>query len=150
MHVDSASGDITVDMPAGKKKRRRPVEVVKADDDQRLVYGVVLEPDVEDRQGDVISKEDVELAAHRFMHGVQRLGIQMGDQHRRRAPAEVLPVQSYIAPCDFEMGGQQVKKGSWVLVTHVADDDLWQQVKKGAKGAYSVAGSGRRTGLSGR
>lgn len=148
VHVDSPSGEVAVDYtPAGKKKRRRPVDVVKADDEQRLVYGVVLEPDSEDRQGDVISKEDVELAAHRFLHATQRAGVQMGDQHRRLAPADVVPVESYIAPCDFQMGGQTVKKGSWVLVTHVNDDDLWGQVKKGMKAGYSVAGSGRRAAL---
>lgn len=146
VHVDTASGAIAVsyDPLTGKKKRRRrDVGVVKADDEQRVVYGVVLEPNVEDSQGDVISKEDIELAAHRFLYGHAAIG----DQHRRLAPSTVRPVESYIAPCDFELGGQTVRKGSWVLATHVPDDQLWEQVKKGGKGAYSVAGSGKRTGL---
>lgn len=119
------------------------VTILKADDEQRIVYGIVLEPDVEDSQGDVVSKADVELAAHRFLYGQ----VPLGDQHQRLAPASVRPVESFIAPCDFELGGQTVTKGSWVLAAHVPDDDLWSQVKKGEKGAWSVAGSGHRTPL---
>lgn len=146
--------DVHVDVPLGEgkpKKRRKkgePAEpelsVLKADDEARVVYGIVLEPDVEDSQGDVVSKDDVELAAHRYLY---QQGLAIGDQHRKMAPNTVRPVESYIAPCDFEMGGQVVKAGSWVLVAHVPDDNLWEQVKKGHKGAWSVGGSGKRSPL---
>ena len=146
------TSDVHVDVPLGSQKKKRkkkdePAEpeitLLKADDDQRIVYGIVLEPNVEDSQGDVVSKDDVEKAAHRFLYN----GPKMGDQHRKLAPASVRPVESYIAPCDFEMGGQVVKAGTWVLATHIPDDDLWEQVKKGDKGAYSVAGTGLRSPL---
>lgn len=147
--------DVHVDVPLGsepKKKRKKgePAEpeitVVKADDEQRVVYGIVLEPDVEDSQGDVVSKDDVELAAHRYVYQNIRPDI-IGDQHGKMAPPSVRPVESFIAPCDFEMGGQTVRKGSWVLVGKIDDDDLWQQVKKGDKGAWSVGGTGKRSPL---
>jgi len=147
--------DVHVDVPLGeakpkrKRKKGEPVEtstpelsVLKADDEARVVYGIVLEPDVEDSQGDVVSKEDVEIAAHRYLY---QQGLAIGDQHRKMAPETVRPVESYIAPCDFQMGGQVVKAGSWVLAAHVPDDNLWEQVKKGHKGAWSVGGSGRRS-----
>lgn len=150
------AGDSHVDVPLGNdvpRKRRKKVEedlqgdvaVLKTDDEARVVYGIVLEPDVEDSQGDIVSKEDVELAAHRFLY---RQAMTIGDQHRKAAPDGVRPVESYIAPCDFEMNGQTVRKGSWVLAAHVPDDDLWQQIKKGDKGAWSVGGSGKRRALS--
>lgn len=155
LHKDAPTAtDVHVDVPLGsaqKKKRRKkgePAEpelsVLKADDEARVVYGIVLEPDVEDSQGDVVSKEDVELAAHRYLY---QQGLAIGDQHAKMAPETVRPVESYIAPCDFEMGGQVVKAGSWVLAAHVPDDNLWEQVKKGHKGAWSVGGSGKRSPL---
>ena len=119
-------------------------EVLKTDDEQRIVYGVVLEPDVEDSQGDVVSKADVELAAHRFLY---QQGLAIGDQHGALAPPDVRPVESFIAPADFVMGGQTVTKGSWVLAVHVPDDGLWAQIKKEQKGAFSVGGTGRRSAL---
>lgn len=155
IHKDAPTAtDVHVDVPLGsdpKKKRRKkgePAEpelsVYKADDEARVVYGIVLEPDVEDSQGDVVSKEDVELAAHRYLY---QQGLAIGDQHRKMAPNTVRPVESYIAPCDFELGGQVVKAGSWVLAAHVPDDNLWEQIKKGHKGAWSVGGSGKRSEL---
>jgi len=147
--------DVHVDVPLGeaKPKRKRKkgdvvetstpeLSVLKADSEQRIIYGIVLEPDVEDSQGDVVSKEDVEIAAHRYLY---QQGLAIGDQHAKMAPGTVRPVESYIAPCDFSMGGQVVKAGSWVLAAHVPDDNLWEQVKKGHKGAWSVGGSGRRS-----
>lgn len=146
VHVDTADGEFGQQT---QRKKRKPkggdveVTVAKVDEAQRLVYGVVLEPDVEDTQGDVVSKEDVEAAAHRYLYGRNPIG----DQHLRAAPGTVRPVESYIAPCDFQMGSQTVRKGSWVLVGKVADDDLWQQVLKGEKGGWSVGGTGRRSPL---
>jgi hypothetical protein len=156
-----SDSDVHVDVPLGvelvRRKRKKKAddepnedesdvgaEILKTDDEQRIVYGIVLEPDVEDSQGDVVSRDDVELAAHRFLY---QQGLAIGDQHRSLAPSEVRPVESYIAPADFEMGGQTVKKGSWVLAVHVADDDLWQQVKKDQKAAFSVGGTGKRAPL---
>lgn len=147
VHVDVPLGS---DQPKRKRKKGDPAEpeitVVKADQDQRLVYGIVLEPDVEDSQGDIVSKEDVELAAHRYVYQNIRPDI-IGDQHAKAAPETVRPVESFIAPCDFELGGQQVRKGSWVLVGKIDDDRLWEQVKKGEKGAWSVGGTGKRRPL---
>lgn len=143
VHVDTASNIV-----AGKKRRKDgedepELSILKADDEQRIVWGIVLEPDVEDSQGDVVSKEDVELAAHRFLYG----GALIGNQHRALAPASVKPVESYVAPCDFEMGGEDVRKGTWVMAVHIPDDPLWNEVKTGRKGALSVAGTGKRRPL---
>lgn len=145
VHIDDASGEIGVDAGDGKKRKRRKVSILKADEERRIVYGVVLEPDrmEGDTQGDVVSKEDIELAAHRYLYRREPIG----DQHGQMAPPTVRPVESYIAPCDFELNGEPVLKGSWVLVAHVPDERLWEQVKKGEKAAWSVAGTGRRSPL---
>lgn len=150
VHVDSTD---TGDQPAAPRKRKRKpptdeadVEVVKADAARRLVYGVVLEPDVEDTQGDIVSPDDVEKAAHGYVYDHIRPDI-IGDQHRQAAPPTVRPVESFVAPCDFTMGDQTIRKGSWVLVGKIDDDELWQQVLAGQKTGWSVGGVGRRVPL---
>lgn len=50
--------------------------VTKADDPQKLVYGVVYEPDVEDVHGDYMDAETIEKAAHGFMADYQQIDKQ--------------------------------------------------------------------------
>lgn len=130
------------------------VRIAKLDEERRLVYGIVLEPGVEDSQGDIVTEADIELAAHRFLKTV-RFGEPgspefvriMGLQHMVSAPSSVTPVESYLAPADLELGGQPVRKGSWVLVSHIDDVVVWDAVKKGVYSGYSVAGTGVRRPL---
>jgi hypothetical protein len=120
-------------------------ELVKADEERRLVYGVVLKPDEFDSQDDRAKPLEIEKAAHGFM----RKSRVMDRQHREALPQDkAVPVESYLAPADFEMNGREVKKGSWVLVTHVPDDDLWELVKSGKLCAYSIRGWGKRRPVS--
>lgn len=145
VHIDSAEGMSVEFGDSQKKRRKRKVQMLKADDEHRIVYGIVLEPGVEDSQGDVCSSEDIELAAHRFLYTAKPIGI----QHGAMAPDTVRPVESYIAPADFTIetprGPEVVRKGSWVLAAHVPEEALWGAVKSGDFGGWSVAGTGIRT-----
>lgn len=120
------------------------VKVIKAetdDEDQRLVYGIVLRPNVVDGHLDIMSSEEVQKTAHFYM----AVGGVMGDRHKDFADA--IPVESYIAPVDFEINGQQVVKGDWILVSLVVDDDLWAQIKSGEVAAYSPGGLGAKIAI---
>ena len=59
---------------------------------------------------------------------------------RHKDIAEAVVVESYIAPTNFEMNGQLVNKGDWVLVSRIDDADHWKAVKSGEFNSYSVAG----------
>lgn len=109
------------------------------DDARQLVYGVVLTPGVRDSQGDVISAEDIEKAAHRFLVEYRKHDVQHSE-----ALAGVETVESFIAPQDLMIAGQPVLKGSWVMATHVSDADVWSRVHKGEITGYSIGGSGER------
>lgn len=126
----------------GDDTDRVEVTVAGTNGEKRLVYGVVLEPLDIDAQDQVMTADDIEFAAHHFM-AVQ--GI-MGYRHRQTVPAKV--VESYIAPCDFEMGGQLVKQGSWVLVSRCDDDKTWQEIADGTITGYSVGGWGQTRPLA--
>jgi DNA adenine methylase len=108
-----------------------------AEPEQRLVYGEVLIPEEWDRQQDIISAMEIEKAAHRFLEEFQQLGFNhkgMLDKSAARI------VESYIAPCDLRLNERDVKKGTWVLVTKVYNDTLWDAIKKGEVNGYSVGG----------
>lgn len=110
------------------------VFVNKDEEEQQLVYGVVYEPDEEDSHGDFMTAPEIEKAAHGFMKDARNIDTQHDFQ---AGVGEV--VESYIAPCDMEIGGHDIAKGSWVLVTK-ATDEIWQSIKKGEYTGYSMAG----------
>ncbi|WP_242730410.1 XkdF-like putative serine protease domain-containing protein [Bacillus altitudinis] len=109
--------------------------LTKAEDAHRLVYGVVYEPHVEDAHGDYMTPAEIEKAAHGFLKDAREIDKQHDFQG---GVGEV--VESYIAPSDFEMGDEVIKKGSWVLVTK-ASDEIWEQIQKGEITGYSMAGT---------
>lgn len=108
--------------------------LVNKEDAKQLVYGVVYEPNVPDAHNDMMDAEEIEKAAHRFLADYRNIDKQHDFQS---GYGEV--VESYIAPQDFEIGGEVIKKGSWVLVTK-ANDETWEAIKRGEITGYSMAG----------
>ncbi|KXZ19013.1 phage portal protein [Bacillus nakamurai] len=104
-------------------------------DDQKLVYGIVYEPDVPDAHGDYMTAEEIEKAAHGFLADARNIDT---NHNFEGGTGEV--VESYVAPDDFQIGGAQIRKGSWVLVTK-ASDEVWEQIKAGVITGYSMAGT---------
>ena len=109
--------------------------LTKSDDPQKLVYGVVYEPDVEDAHGDFMGAETIEKAAHGFMEEYQNID----KQHDFKTSAGKV-VESYVAPSDMTVGDTAIAKGTWVLVTK-ATDELWESIQKGEFTGYSLAGT---------
>ncbi|EOI58847.1 XkdF-like putative serine protease domain-containing protein [Enterococcus gilvus] len=109
--------------------------VTKADDPQKLVYGVVYEPETEDAHGDYMDAETIEKAAHSFMEYYQ----QIDKQHDFTTSAGKV-VESYVAPVDMTIEDTTITKGTWVLVTK-ATDEMWEDIQKGEFTGYSLAGT---------
>ena len=109
--------------------------LTKADDEKKLVYGIVYEPEMLDAHGDFMTAAEIEKAAHGFLKDAREIDKQHDFQG---GVGEV--VESYVAPADFEINGETIKKGSWVLVTK-ASDEVWEQIKKGDITGYSMAGT---------
>ncbi|MEB9454133.1 XkdF-like putative serine protease domain-containing protein [Bacillus anthracis] len=113
----------------------KAVKVVKSDDEEkRLVYGIVYEPDTLDAHGDFTDAETIEKAAHEFMLKYRQI-----DKNHDFVAGVGEVVESYIAPADMELNGEPVKKGTWILTTK-ADEETWEAVKKGEFQGYSLAG----------
>lgn len=113
----------------------KPVKVIKSDDEaERLVYGIVYEPDTIDAHGDFADAKTIEKAAHEFMLKYRQI-----DKNHDFVAGVGEVVESYIAPADMDLNGEPVKKGTWILTTK-ADEETWEAVKKGEFQGYSLAG----------
>lgn len=108
-------------------------------DEQRTVFGIVLEPETVDAQRDIYSADEIEKTAERFLEQYQQFGL----MHQSILPS-ILPLQSYIAPVDFTLNGQEIKKGTWLLKVRVLDDGVWGDVKSGRLTGFSIGGSAVR------
>lgn len=120
--------------------------IAKRDGARQIAYGVALEPrtaDDPDLQGDWYTAEDVEAAAHYFMAEVTK-GSGFSDVMHDGTTRAGYPVESFIAPVDFDLGDQHVVKGSWVVGMHYPDPAVWDDIVKGRFAAFSVGGYGMR------
>ncbi|WP_405131147.1 XkdF-like putative serine protease domain-containing protein [Paenibacillus sp. FSL H8-0317] len=126
---------------AGKNAIQKQVQIAKVDDTQHIVIGVVYQPDVEDVHGDMMDAVEIEKAAHLFMENQHTYNIDK--QHDLDADKGYV-VESYIAPCDMEIGDQVIAKGSWVAGVKVTDDDAWEEIQKGDITGFSMFGVGKR------
>ena len=85
-----------------------------------------------------MTKEEITKAAHWFMKN----GGDVDIQHcfKKCEGAEV--VESYVAKCDMEIEGQEVKEGTWVMTMEISDPGVWEAVQKGEITGFSMGGSG--------
>lgn len=146
VHVNRPLKDISV----GYMGRTKKLRVSKADKVKQLVYGVVLEPNTLDSQDDYMLPNQVEKAAHTYLKKAVRGKSSVSKLQHRKAgffknKPSVVPVESFIAPVDFTYDGKEmIKKGTWVLVLHIEDKEVWQDVLAGKYTGLSIGGSGIR------
>jgi hypothetical protein len=114
------------------------IEILEKSAELRLVTGIVLEPETEDGQGDIYNEDEIRKTAHEFM--VNYLGQGNGIMHETYGHPELPIVESYLAPVDFKIGEQAVKKGTWLMTTLVLNDNIWKAVKAGEITGYSIRG----------
>lgn len=114
-----------------------PIIVLKDDnsEDERIVYGIVYEPDETDTEGDTVNAEVIRKAAHYYMAMSQVTKV----NHKGAAvPTDIL--ESYLAPMDISIAGRAIKKGTWIMVVRVNDSDIWKSIKEGDLTGFSLAG----------
>jgi hypothetical protein len=108
-------------------------------EEKRLVTGVVLQPNIDDTDGDFFDAEVIEKAAHDYLAYYGHSDLE------HIAPIDesyVHLVESYIAPQDLTFGEESVPKGSWIITLRVVNDALWQAIKDGDFTGFSAAGFG--------
>lgn len=120
---------------AGERITKR-IEFRKADDDKRLVYGVVYAPDEADAHGDTMTAEDIEKAAHAFLAA--------GKTNRVDKQHDENPDKGYIVESAILKGTHPEfpddPEGTWIVTIKVTDDDTWAEIKKGDIKGISMQG----------
>jgi hypothetical protein len=112
-------------------------EFIKKNTKKRIVTAVVLKPEYVDAQGDIISAEVIEKAAHDFVIGLRKNKI--GFMHKE-FNRDLALVESYVAPITFNDDGKIIPKGSWVMSVKVLDDMIWNKVEEGVIKGFSIGG----------
>jgi hypothetical protein len=126
----------------GQKKLEQKSYEVKllkgsaADGDEHIVTGVVYEPEKVDAQGEYTDAEEIREACYRFMEA----GAKFKLNHSGEPLDCVKLLENYIAPVSFEVNGERVKKGSWLMTLRVLAPDLWADIKSGKISGLSMAG----------
>lgn len=109
------------------------------DDEKRLITGVVLEPEIVDAQGDIISTEEIEKACFDYMLESQKVGL----QHKFLGPVSV--VENWISKSDCWLDQQFIKKGTWLMTVKVDDSEsgnkVWELAKNGKLTGFSIGGT---------
>lgn len=149
--VELTEGEQPVQPTAAPKKAATPeyeettksifCPILKANNDKKTVIGVVLQPEVVDAQGDIISEEVIEKAAEDFLARFNK-ATKLGFMHTNFSKKFEL-LQSYIAPSDIVIGTTIIKKGSWIMKVRVIDAKVWKLVKEGKVTGFSIGGKAR-------
>lgn len=123
----------------------------KTDDEKRQVFGwasvVALDGrPVVDRQGDLITPEEIEKAAYAYVVD-SRKG---GHQHRRTDDGQPFHASDMIESIVFtpekiaKMGLPDDFPVGWWVGYKVRDEDTWERIKSGDVTGFSIHGKGRR------
>jgi len=112
--------------------------IIKTDNENHYITGVVYEPMTEDTQGDFMSAEVIEKTAHDFLKNGEGCDL----QHNFKLQEGVSVVESWIAKADFEIDGEKVTKGTWLMTAEISDKNLWDKIQKGEITGFSMGGKG--------
>jgi hypothetical protein len=116
-------------------------EILKANNEEQTVTGVVLEPETTDAQMDIYDANVIRSAAHDFCsnHNVNsKLGFMHKDFKR-----DFELYESWITPQEVTVADKIVKAGSWVITVKVNDPAVWKMVKEGKIKGFSIGGKAK-------
>ena len=114
-------------------------KIVKTDSENHFVTGVVYEPMTVDTQGDYMTAEEIQKAAH--WYAKNGTGVDVQHDEKKLDSADV--VESWIAKADFTLDKTDVKKGTWLMTVEISDPDIWNKVEKGELTGFSMGGQGK-------
>lgn len=120
------------------RSNRIHVKIASVDEEKRVVYGVVIEPEVEDADDNWATEDEILDAAHKFALN----GMVLKHEHSEEIQ-DSLVVETYVTPVDMQIGDELVKSGTWILGTKVFSDERWDMVKSGKYTGYSFGGTAK-------
>lgn len=115
--------------------------IVKADSESHFVTGIVYEPMAEDTDGEYMTAEEIEKAAHWYMKNAGNVDI----QHCFVKAEGIDVVESFVAKSDMDIDGTPIKKGTWLMTVEVGDAAVWESIQKGEITGFSMGGVANRS-----
>lgn len=112
--------------------REKVVRIGRVDGEKRLIFGEVYAPNTLDTYCELVTAEDLELMAHRFMGELENLRETIDTNHDN-VPNGSFPVESFVA----RTGDPDFTVGAWVVGVKVTDDHIWAQIKKKELNGFS-------------
>ena len=112
--------------------------ILKADAESHFVTGVVYEPMEEDTHGNYMTEDEITKAAYWFFKNGNKVDL----QHSFEPLDNAAVVESWIAKADFEIDGEPVRKGTWLMTVEVTDEGVWDGIEKGEITGFSMGGLG--------
>ena len=115
------------------------ITITKTDVEQRVVKGVVYEPNLVDSQGDWMEASEIQKSAYSFMKQA-RTASGVDTNHSCKA-VEAYVCESYIAKAGDP---DNYVEGSWIVAIKVDDQDTWDGIMNGDYEGLSMFGQGFR------
>jgi len=109
-----------------------------ADEELKQAMFIVMVPDEVDLHGDITSEEDVRKACHNFNKFCRQPNL----YHIAKTTSFEF-VENYICPCDMNVNGYEIKKGTWLCTIQCLSDSLWELVKSGYINGVSIGALGQ-------
>ena len=91
--------------------------------------------------------KEVQIDVTEVMQEIQKGTAALGDMHESWNGDVGDVVENYIAPVDFTLGDQEVKKGTWLMAVQF-EPEYFTKVQSGEITGWSMGGSGVRTQVS--
>lgn len=112
--------------------------ILKTDAENHYVTGIVYEPMAEDSQGNYMTEEEITKAAYYFAKNGDKVDL----QHSFEPLEGAAVVENWIAKADFDIDGETVRKGTWLMTVEVTDAGVWESIEKGNITGFSMGGIG--------
>ncbi len=112
--------------------------IVKTDAENHYVTGIVYEPMEEDSHGNFMTADEITKAAYWFAKNGDKVDL----QHSFEPLDGATVVENWIAKADFEIEGEAISKGTWLMTVEVADESVWEGIEKGEITGFSMGGLG--------
>ena len=106
------------------------IKLLKTDDKHKTVSFCVLTPDIEDRNWDVITTDEIIKTAHDFWANMQNKFLNIDHEDNTEIEKSKYQfVENFIAPNDIIVWDTIVKKWSWYVWIKFLDESLYKSVK---------------------
>lgn len=118
------------------------MQIIKTDNKFNVVLFVALVPLEVDRNGDIITEEEITKTAHDFVRNLAKKAVNVDHQDNTDIVTAEF-VESFIAPVVINVGLETIPKGSWVVGIKF-DDDTYKAIQDGDFVGISIEWYGAR------